>query len=121
MCRTAARRKKAACLHFSESGKYSALTLRIGSARVGATFNAELPLAPACTAQFRISKRLTPKTWVVGIPRTLGGDRTQCVLAHFTDLYTRDAFKLELLDTRRLRLVGLSRDVHVQATLFHPR
>ena len=94
----------------------------VGAAVICAgAFNAELPLAPACTAQFRISKRLTPKTWVVGIPRTLGGEGTQCVLAHFTDLYTRDAFKLELLDTRRLRLVGLSRDVHVQATLFHPR
>lgn len=93
------------------------LTLSIGSARVGATFAAELPLAPACTAQFRIAKR-TATAWVVGIPRTPRGDGTLCVLAGFSDIYTQNAFKLTLLDSRRLRLVGLSRGVRIQATLF---
>ena len=97
------------------------LTLRIGSARVGSMFKGELPRPPACTAQFRIAKRTDAKTWVVGLPRTLAGDGANCALAGFSDAYTKDAFKLILLDNRRLRLVGLSRGVRVQATLFHPR
>jgi hypothetical protein len=92
------------------------LTLRIGSARVGATFKAELPREPACTAQFRIAKR-TPTVWVAGVPRTPSGDGTDCVLAGFSDNYTENAFKLTLLDNRRLRVVGLSLGVRVQATL----
>src|SRR5687767_5809578 len=57
------------------------LTLRIGSARVGSTFSGELPRAPACTAQFRISKRIIkPNSWIVGIPRAPSGDGRQCVL-----------------------------------------
>jgi hypothetical protein len=99
------------------------LTLRIGSARVGSTFAAELPRSPACTARFRISKRLTipPRVWVAGIPRSPSGDGRQCVLAGFWDGYTKDAFKLTLLDGRRLRVTGLSFGVRVQATLTHPR
>ena len=93
------------------------LTLRIGSARVGSTFIGELPRAPACAARFRIARR-TSTAWIVGIPRTPSGEGTQCVLAGFSDGYTRDAFNLTLLDNRRLRLVGLSRGVRVQATLL---
>jgi hypothetical protein len=96
------------------------LTLRIGSARVGATFGAELPRAPACTARFRIAER-TRIAWIAGIPRTPSGEGTQCVLAGFTDIYTKNAFKLTLLDDRRLRVVGLSRGVRVQATLFRQK
>lgn len=36
------------------------LTIRIGSARVGAMFKGELPRSPACTAEFRITKKVTP-------------------------------------------------------------
>jgi hypothetical protein len=93
------------------------LTLRIGSARVGATFKAELPREPACTAQFKISKR-TPTAWLAGIPRTPSGEGTNCGLAGVTDIYTKNAFTLTLLDNRRVRMMGLSRGVRVKATLF---
>lgn len=97
------------------------LTLRIGSARVGVTFKGELQRPPACTAQFRISKRIAARTWGVGLPRTPAGDGVNCVLAGFSDGYTRDAFKFVLLDNQRLRVTGLSHGVRVQATLFHPK
>jgi len=97
------------------------LTLRIGSARVGATFKAELPRSPKCTARFRISKRLTPTAWVAGIPRSPAGKGAACVLAGFNDAYTPDAFQLFLLNNRRLLLVGLSQGVRVQATLFRQK
>ena len=96
------------------------ITLRIGSARVGATFKAELTRSPACTAGFRISKRITPTVWIAGIPRIPAGDAYACALAGFSDAYTVDAFKLTLQDGRRLRVTGLSRGVRVQATLFQP-
>ena len=97
------------------------LTLKIWSARVGATFKAELPRSPACTARFRITKRLAPTAWVAGIPRSPAGNGGACVLAGFNDAYTPDAFQLFLLDNRRLLLVGLSHGVRVQATLFRQR
>jgi hypothetical protein len=94
------------------------LTARIRSARVGAIFTGTLSRSPACSAQFRIAKRLAPKTWVVGIPRTPEGDGANCVLAGFSDVYTRDAFRFVPLDNRRLRVTGVSRGVRVQATLL---
>jgi hypothetical protein len=94
------------------------LRVAVGSARVGSTFRGELLLPPTCTAQFRIAKRTAPRTWVVGIPRIPSGGGAQCVLAGFSDAYTRDAFKFILLDSRRLRVTGLSRGVRVQATLI---
>jgi len=92
------------------------MTTRIGSARIGATFTAELRRAPACTAQFRIARR-TSAAWTLGIPRNPAGDGATCVFAHFSNAYVENAFTLTLLDSRRLRLVGLNRGVRVQATL----
>ena len=37
------------------------------------------------------------------------------------DGYAKNAFKLVLVDNRRLRLVGLSHDVRVQATLLRQK
>lgn len=96
----------------------NALTLTVGSVRVGSTFKAELPRAPACTAPISRVAGRTPTGWVAGIPRIPAGDGAQCVLAGFGDADTMNAFKLTLFDNRRLRVVGLSRGVRVQATLF---
>jgi hypothetical protein len=100
--------------------KRDVLALRIRHARVGATINGELRASPGCTLRFRISRRLPSSSWLVGILSPPSGDLDDCsIISNFNDGYTRDVFKLVLLDNRRLRVTALTPEtVRMQATLL---